>query len=162
MQVNPVVLQSSTKTVVCLKASFQQVMISTRRSTWPGSLFTWQLPPPAEEAPLQEEEVAVKTKWWWGTPLTWKPAHRFVPRASPIPTATVRFLSTEKKARPIKMERWWGRSTTTNVTVHKTGAVRLLAPTKVLRVPPFISASAAAEHKRFLGSWHTEEHEART
>lgn len=144
MPVTQVDLQYSTRTPVYLKASSQLATISTRRLTWRGSLYTWQLQQPAEEALLQGELDAAKTKWWWGTLQIWKPAGRFAPRAL-ILTVMVKFLSTDGSVRLLRMERLLAPSTTTPVINLLTEEVRRPAPTKVSWAPPFTSASVAAE-----------------
>ena len=101
---NQMDLQSSTKTVVCLKTCYRPALINIRHSTWHGSPFTWQQQQPAEAAPVQEEAAVAQTRWWYGTPLIWKPAHRSVPRAR-ILTATERFPSMEGSAGPLRMAR---------------------------------------------------------
>lgn len=89
-------------------------MIATRLMTWVGSLSIWLRLRPAEEAHLQEEAVAVKTRFWLGIQLTEEPASKFVLRVL-TPTATRKFLLLERKGRLHRMDRWWARFTTTTV-----------------------------------------------
>ena len=74
---------------------------SILRTTWLGSLSTWRLLLPAEVALLQEELVAVTTKWCQETPLTGRVVLRFVPRLFPA-TVPQRFLYMEKKGTATK------------------------------------------------------------
>ena len=107
---------SSTKMDAFLRTSSRQALISTRHLIWRGSQFTWRQQRLAEEAPLQEEVVAAKTRLWLGIPLTRKPVARFVPRAL-IPTAMEKFLSMEGNAKLPKMEKLWAPFSTTAATM---------------------------------------------
>ena len=137
----------------CPTTFLTQVMISTLPTTWRGSLSTWRLLLPAEEAHLQGELVAVRTKWWPETELTRRLVLRFVPRLLTA-TVTQRFQSTGRKARPQRMEWSWAHFTTTGVTMEPGEEMRCLVLTKLSwTTAPLISASVAVEssiHNSFV------------
>ena len=129
----------------CPTTFSQQVMISTLRTTWRGSLSTWRLLLPAEVAQLQEELVAVTTRWWQETPLTRRLVLKFVPRVFTA-TVTQRFPYMERKARPQRTEWSWARITITPVTMQSTEEVRCLVLTKLSwTTVTLISAFVAVE-----------------
>ena len=119
-------------------------MTNTRRTTWAGSLFTWRPLVLAEEAPLQEEAVAVETWFWREIALIRNPAQSFVPRPY-TKTAMQVCLFTEDREKPLKMVRWWARFTTTRVIMQNTEEVKYPILMKASSNTPGTSASAAAE-----------------
>lgn len=121
-------------------------MIATRLMTWVGSLFIWLRLRPAEEAPLQEEAVAVKTRFWLGILLTEEPASKFVLRVL-TPTATRKFLLLEKKGRLHRMDRWWARFTTTTVMEKIMEEVKLQVWMEILWVSVLTTAFVVAENR---------------
>ena len=114
----------------CPTTFLMQVMTSTLPTTWRGSLSTWRLLLPAEVALLQEELVAVTTRWWQETPLTRRLVLKFVPRLLTA-SVTQRFLYMERKARPQTTEWSWADFTITPVTMKPTEEVRCPALTKL-------------------------------
>ena len=114
----------------CHTPFLTQVMISTLRTTWRGSLSTWRLLLPAEVALLQEDMVSMITKWWRETPLTRRIVLKFVPRLLSA-TVTQRFLYMERKARPHRTEWSWAHFTTTAVKLQTRGEVRRPVLTKL-------------------------------
>ena len=130
----------------CPTTFLTQVTISTLPTTWRGSLSTWRLLLLVEVALLQEELVAVGTKWWQETPLTRRLVLRFVPRLLTA-TVTQRFQSTARKARPQKMEWSWEHSTTIAVAIKPGEEVRRLVLRKLswTTLAALTSASVAVE-----------------
>ena len=129
----------------CHTTFLTQVMISTLRTTWRGSLSTWRLLLPAEVALLQEELVTIITKWWSETPLTRRLVLGFAPR--PLSASVMqRFLYMERKAGPHRTEWSWVHFTTTVVTNISTGEVRRPVLTKLSwTTVALISASVAVD-----------------
>ena len=89
--------------------------------------FFWK----SKVALLQEDLVAVITRWWQETPLTRRLVFKFVPRL--LTTVTQRFLYMERKARPQRTEWSWADFTIIPVTMEQTEEVKclLLALTKL-------------------------------
>ena len=102
--------------------------------------FFWK----SKVALLQEDLVAVTTRWWQETPLTRRLVFKFVPRL--LTTVTQRFLYMERKARPHRTEWPWAGFTTTAVTMQPMEEVRRLVLKKLSGTKvTVISASVAVE-----------------
>ena len=133
----------------CPRASLWRVTISTHRTTWAGSLFTWRPLLPAEEAPVQGGVAAATTSSLCVTRLIRRHALSFVLRLS-TKTVTQKFQSMGKLEKPLKTEKRSARFTTINAVTPPTEGVRchaLLVTSLGSQTPIPITAFAVAGSK---------------